>query len=764
MRARAVAALLVWVVTASAEEEEPLLFIPEVQQVEALSGEQGKAFALLGRVPLDVPGVFTLRAQRAVVWLHPETDTTILKLVRELREEDAGVPLWAVRAIYAEGGGVPAVFQTAGQIFRCSSFFYDFTTHAGVFLDADLRLKREGGELPDLVLRAKELRAAGPGDLRARDVTFLSSDYVDHPLEVKVERVRLRDPAVQEALGRLLRIGRRGYRGGKGPTEEEVRSVVAGLEAAWGDIERKRVTLLGLEGRAFGRTLVRLEDVEGEGSDLIPLRVEADVGSKGSLGTGGRLGVGLATKPVAWLLGAGYYDGRGPLVDLDLEVLALDGRLFGRTFANYIHDHGSDRGIVPPSRDRYYYRNRYRFEATSFWRIDGELTDISDAQWLRAFDEREFKEGKEQETLLYLRGRGKRGYVTLSGKAQTIGFLDTLEELPRLVGTLPVLTLLELGSTGALQVAGSVEFANLRFRAGDSSGDFRTARFDADPTLLLSFGVGPVRVIPFAEFRATAYENALGGDDEGRFAGTAGVRADVRLWRWFGPVRHVIDLSLVYEDLYELTEPASAFFPLDDTDRLTRFEALRLRWRNRLQRRTPEGIVTYVSFEISGAWFPDEQQPLGRMGVGFVETDLEWRIRRGLHVSARTEVDFETDELETASIEGWYEVSRDFTIAGGFRHLDEDSHIASITTETLVDTRWRIVTFSQYDFRDGDGLDQGLLVQRLGRTAVIGVRIGFDPGDEDFSFSVKIDLLEKFRKRQRRRRAVDEPRRAVGWP
>ena len=783
MRARLLAALLAAALPALAEdppaaadaappdgeEERFVLLLPEVVQVEELSGEaEGKAFALLGRVVLDVEGLFRLRAQRIVVWLDPETDETVLRLVRELREEGAGVPLWTVRAIYAEGGRVPAVFQRAGQIFRCSSLYYDFTTMRGVFVDADLRLQRGGAETPDLVLRAKRFLALEPGRWEGLGVTVFSSDYVEHDVAVEVERVRLDDPAAAEAMGKLLRIRARDYREGKGPTQQEVDEVLAELEASAGRLETKRVGLYGIEGRVWDRTVFRWKETEADGENLIPLRVEIDVGDKGGLDNGGRIAVGLKTKPLAWLVGFGYFSGRGPVVDVELDLDAADGRATGATRASYIHDHGSDRGIVPPTRDRYFVQNRYRFGLTEFWRLDAEVTDISDAQWLRTWDEREFKEGKEQETLVHLRGRGETGYVTATGKLRTIGFQDTLEEAPRVAGVLPVWTLARLGEDGrgepvTLQLAATVEAANLRHRAGDGSllSDFRTTRLDLDPTLFVSFGAGPFRVVPFAAVRGTAWEETLDGSSAGRFAGLAGLRVDTQVSRWFGGVRHVVNVSFVYEDLYAVTEPAANLVPLDATDLVTPYEMFGARWRNRLQRLTPEGLVTFVDLEFFAAWFPDGQQPFGRRGDALLETDLEWRVRKGFHVAARTELDTEGRGLETAALEGWLQARHDLRLGAGVRHLAGDSDVFTATVELDVDTRWRLTAFSQTELRDGDSLDQVLLVQRLGKTAVFGFRIGFDPGDSDFSFGFKVDLLERFRAKERRR-AADDPSAAVG--
>ena len=747
------------------------LYLREVAQIEELSSdESGKAFAVLGRVTLEIPGLFRLRAARAVVWLDPDVDQKLFSLMKELRGADAGVPLWAVRGIYAERGRMAAVFQTPGQTFRCSSLYFDFTTQTGTILDAELRLRRPGDreEAPDLVMRARTFRAVAPGEWRAQDVSLFSSNYQEHEVYLEIDRVTLRDPRLADGIRELTRIAARDYRGGKGVPPEELAAVRTALRESAGTLETKTLSLYGLTGRAFGVPFFRWDQAELDGSDVAPLRIQIEAGSKGSLGTGGRVGVGWRSKPLSWLAGMGYYNGRGPLADLEWEVDAAGGRVVGRSFTVYIHDHGDDRGIVPPTRDRFWTQHRYRWRIAPRWRLDVEVSDISDAQWLRTYDEQEFKEGKEQETLAYLLYRGRRAYASVQAKVRTIGFQETLEELPRATFALPVLTLWRFGADSRgrpvlLQLAASLEVGNLRRRTGDAftPPDFRTARADLDSTLFLSFFLGAVRVIPFATFRLTGYESGRDGSSTGRFAGSAGVRADVQLSRWFDDVRHVINLSVEYEDMYSVTRMPGALFPLDDVDLVTPFERAGIRWRNRLQRRTADGLEEFLSVEVFLAHFPDGQQPLGRMGDGFVELDLEWLPKPGLRVSGRAEVDTETGSFDTGSLETWWRVRRRVVVAAGVRHLEGDSDIVTASADFEVDRRWRIFLFSQYDVKNGDSLDQGALIQRLGKTAVVGVRLAFDPGDDDFSFSVKLDLLERFRQKQRK--DDESARDRIGW-
>ena len=118
--------------------------------------------------------------------------------------------------------------------------------------------------------------------------------------------------------------------------------------------------------------------------------------------------------------------------------------------------------------------------------------------------------------------------------------------------------------------------------------------------------------------------------------------------------------------------------------------------------------------------------------------------------------------LQTASVVGRWGANQDLSFWAGFRHLHDDSDVLTGGGEFLVEDRWRIVLFSQYDIRNDDALDQTLLLQRMGKTFLIGFRIKYHPGEDLLAISFKFDLLERFRA-DRRKRAEEELRREVRY-
>jgi len=422
--------------TAVAEEPGPTLSISRVSHVSMLSdSEWGKAVALIGSVTLEIDGVFLVRAQRLVVWLDPKTDVTIFKLVKGLQSQRRRIPTWAVRAIYAQGSRIPVVFHASGRVFRCQELFFDFTRHQGLMLDAEVRLQRNHaslGALPDLVMRAKKIWAKGPGRWTAEQVRLYASSYVDPEVSITVKRVEVRDEKTGEAIGQLLRLNADAAKRGVGIPEEELDRILEELAQAAVDDSAAKVGLHRVHARLFRVPFFTWKRVGTDRSRDMNLRAEVDFGKRGRMGRGIMARVGIQDRPIGFLVGAGYFFDRGPLVDAFLDVFAWDGKVTGRSYGVYLRDHGTDLGVVPPTRNRFYTKNQYRWNITDIWRLDGEYSNLSDPAWLRTWDEQQFKEGKKLETLLYMRGRNETGYLTGIVKVRNIDFLNDLEELPLL--------------------------------------------------------------------------------------------------------------------------------------------------------------------------------------------------------------------------------------------------------------------------------------------------------------------------------------------
>ena len=169
----------------------------------------------------------------------------------------------------------------------------------------------------------------------------------------------------------------------------------------------------------------------------------------------------------------------------------------------------------------------------------------------------------------------------------------------------------------------------------------------------------------------------------------------------------------------------------------------------------------FLDLEVFGAWFPDGEQPLGATGDGFVELDAKWRPNDLTVIGLEAEVDADRWDLQTGALEAWWRARSRVFLFGGIRHLEGDSDVLTGSAEFQVDTRWVVTLSGQVELREGDALDQELEVQRIGHTGVLRLRFGYDPGGDDFSFSVGVDLLERFLRQREKDRF--EYRRFMTW-
>jgi hypothetical protein len=756
------------------EEPPPTLTITAIQHVEALSSEEdGQAFAVLGPVTAGQEGVFRVHAQRMVVWLHPDFGGRVLSIIEGLKSEEQQLPLWAVRAVYAEGGRTPAVFHVEGNIFRCSSLFFDLTHHKGLVMDASLRIGIKTGwrerEIPDLVLRAKRFLAVGPGEWTGEEVRAYSSEYQDPEIWLELRRVTLKDENVKALFGDLRRLSAKGAEGeADGVAADEIAEFLAELEKAAMETSGKEIQFRKVKARAFGVPFFYWPKIDVD-PDGVGMRFDVRIGRYGRLDNGIWIGAGIARKEVAFMVGAGYYHERGPLLTGDLALNLFDGKVKGTSLGAWLRDHGDETGLDQPTRDRYWVQNRYRWQIDPIWRLDGEYSDLSDPTFLLVYDEQNFKEGKDQETLLNLRGRGDYGYITTLVKGRTIDFQAVTEELPTFRGHLPVLTLWRFAETGrgdpvALQLSGNLEAGRLEHLPGilDLRPRFSTDRIYADPTLFVSFDLGPVRVVPFGTLLFTNYSETLDNGARTRWAGQAGIRTDAQMARWYGNTRHVMNFALAYVELFGLSAQPDEFFQFDSIDAMSEFQQVRFRWRNRLLRGHPDtGAMEFLSFETLILWSPNEEQPLGRTGDGWLEFDFEWQVKRDFATYFQTSQSFDTGRIETGAIGAEWQVTRDFHFAADFRHLHGVTDTFTAATIVELDRRWSIAMFNQFDLKNGDALDQVLRIQRIGKTAVFGIRFVHDPGVVDFGVGVTIDLLHLYRAKQARREG--DIRSEVGW-
>lgn len=299
---------------------------------------------------------------------------------------------------------------------------------------------------------------------------------------------------------------------------------------------------------------------------------------------------------------------------------------FDRRFSNDGH-----RGRI-----KYFHRHDF----LDHWRVEGEVSWLSDRDLLEEFFEKEFKEGKEQETTLY--GRyldGNRGGYA-QAKMRINDFLSQTEYLPRFGFAWIAEPIATRGRFGDAYITGRGELANIRTRFDDrlDLDEDRTWRFDGRAEVSLPIEVDPVSYLPFIGARATLYERDADGDPEARFILMGGARAKAQFSRVFNVdvpelgmhgLRHQMNFGAgILANAYVNTD-RDQFFPHDELDAAYRYSEIYFETQHRLETkvRQPDGTLAAREF-LYGAlgieFYPGEGRDTGRRNPNNVTPPFNW--------------------------------------------------------------------------------------------------------------------------------------------
>ncbi|HKS16364.1 MAG TPA: hypothetical protein VJU16_03575, partial [Planctomycetota bacterium] len=312
-------------------------------------------------------------------------------------------------------------------------------------------------------------------------------------------------------------------------------------------------------------------------------------------------------------------------------------------------DNDFDAKFLPLEReDRGRARFFHRAEVTTSFRAELEVSWLSDRNVLEEFFEQEFKEGKEQETVAYLRYIDGNQGGFLMQKVRINDFQTQLEFQPKLKFILadePVLADLPFGWTFGQEL----ELVNLVQRFDDVLGisDKQTWRFDSLSSWVLSVPLGVATLSPFAEARISAWEEALDGDPADRFIATAGARLAMDIhgvhrvksdFLGLHDLRHIIHLEARGVTAFSNTLEPGDLFPYDATDGFENFTEYSFSIVNTFQTKYIDGQAfktrDFLEFGAEIEFYPDaERDTVGFKAINS-QSPFNW-ITLGPHDSTK---------------------------------------------------------------------------------------------------------------------------------
>lgn len=410
--------------------------------------------------------------------------------------------------------------------------------------------------------------------------------------------------------------------------------------------------------------------------------------------------------------------------------------------------------IEHENRGRALWRHRQRLG--EYWRADAELSFLSDRGFLREFFEREFKEGKDQETDLYLRWlRDNRG-LTFLAKKQIHRFDTGPEALPQLSYQLigqPLwedrlnftsqseLGYLDFQMDDELDVRNPTLFTQLQRTTGNG------LRLDSNNNLGRPFQFWVWNLKPFVGSRVTGYSKSLedkganNGPPVGRLALSLGLDAGTNFWRVYSleserfrihKLKHIITPEFRWEAGPTVTESPddllqfyqsdrltkSNFIPYSQTDGLDKYNSLIFGVRNRLQTRrgfpsqprTVDLLDLDLEFHLLPS--PDDSTELVTRTVGNAEgfliperdSFLQFGLRSQLTdrlalVSERNEYNLAEKSIDVFTLGTAFQNRPDWSYFLGYRFLKDVSSSIIFRTSLLLKEKWGVGFSEQYDFR-----------------------------------------------------------------
>jgi len=700
--------------------------------------EEG-AIVLRGDVVVQRRDV-TATADYAVLWVAQGGDA----------DGDTGDETRKLEELYAEGN---VTLRRGKDVITADRVYEHVKDERGVYINARLALKSAG---PGVYFSAPEVRHVGKGQYEATDGSFSTCDHADPHYDVKSKVVRVNKTAestIVSATHNFLRIG----------------------------------------GVPFLYWPYVSHDIE----DLDFVLREFRAGSSSDMGTYAETRwnaykmVGYSDRRSQLDLMLDHFSKRGTGLGLDFGYGLQD--MEGTAMAYYIHDsEDEDRPGTPvkdPDRGRFLWR--HRSELPRDVRLEAEVSYLSDRNFLREFFEDEFQEGKEQETVLYLRKLHQNQGFRYEQKHRINHFDTTVEKLPAL--TYDVIGEPFWGNT--LVYTSTTEVAHLHRNVDNElrvQNPERTWRFHTGHELALPFKAWVARLSPFyrMEFTAAdhgrsgtlaprpkrhrarrrrttttasrrAAERALIGRRSSsavyRLAPTVGLNASTDLWRIYNVDSELLDVNrmrhiMTPEIQWEVTPSISNdeprdFNQFDEVDRIDEYHRVMLGFRNRFQTKRgkpgKERSVNFMTFDAEYSIYPGSN---GRNAEfdDLIELDYSYLIRNWLtYVSKGNEFNLGTGNFEVISNGLKVRPSKRWSVYLGHEFIHRTNSVLTFDLEHVLNDRWTIRFYEQYDFNNKVGRDRGrenletaLVFRRRLHKWVMDVGLEFDEGEDDTRISL----------------------------
>lgn len=476
-----------------------------------------------------------------------------------------------------------------------------------------------------------------------------------------------------------------------------------------------------------------------------------------------------------------YYGDRGPAAGIDLDYERDTYLGLVRSF--WIHDTGEDqlggiRGDVkPPYRNRGRFLLRHKHFLPDDWELNLELSYLSDVNFLEEYFRSEFDEGKEQETLIYLKKAfGENTVFSILAKWRLNDFQTQVEQLPEAVldvlgkplfdGRLTWYSENRVGSS-RYRVRHDVPGWLIDATRYDNTG--AVARGDSRQEVEMPLTVGPVKLVPFGVIRGTAWDHApfrRGGTE--RIYGAYGVRASMYQWRVYDDVesrlfdlhrlRHIMKEDATLWASHANRHPGELTAFDRAVEGFEEIDGVSFGWRNRFQtKRGGPGnwrTVDWLTLDLEFGFFSDGKsvdlrnrtrgrtfsyRPEYSIANNFASLASIWRISDTTALLYDTIIDIDDGAVGSSGL--GLHVDRDPRTSWfvGHRYIREsDSNLLAFGGNYRLSSKYTVSFREEFDLEQGRSADLAFTIVRRMPRWFLAVTLEFDETENVDSVSLAI--------------------------
>jgi hypothetical protein len=652
-----------------------------------------------------------------------------------------------VAGVYLKGD----IILTRGErMIRASELYYDIENDRALMLDAVMRAVIPDREVP-LYVRAAEIRQLSSTEFMARKARVSTSEFYTPHVHLGAEEITLTDATPRGDTGEVIGLEAGKYRA------HDVTLNLEGVPVSYwpysqGDFRRSETPLKGLRvsyGDDFGMS----------------------VQSRWYLFN--LLGVPAPTGVDATLM-MDYYSKRGPGTGLDVKYETEHSR--GEFKGYYVHDRGED-DLGPYREDTDDQKNRGRLTwrhmqfLPDHWYLTLEGSYISDPTFLEEWFKSEFEEGKEQETLIYLKKQENNWAFTALAQWRILDFLTQTEHLPDAgfywIGE-PLGELANYYNESHLglvrrRVDDRQIFDRDLFDQSKIESDV-TPRADTRNELTFPIRLGNAQVVPYAMARTGYWDGTVGEGSVGRMLGSLGVRTGTQFWKVFeGVTSKLLDL---YGLRHIITPEATAWLSGSNIDsgHMYRFDrgiedvddfygaslALRQRWQTKRGGPGDWRVVDWIKLDLElnvfgGVPERNVDQPIGRFYSyrpeasnprNHVKSDFSFRLSDTATLLADANWDLNDGSMDIFNMSYAVEQTPRFSYMLGYRRIGPtDSNLVGGGANYQFNTKYSGAVRAYYDIEYAKLAEFDVTIIRRWPRWYTAMTFGLDNIEDDISLN-----------------------------